>query len=293
MSTLIVGCGYLGRRVGRLLARRGEPVWGTVRSQARAAELAAEGIEPVLADVLDPGSLAGLPQADRVLYCVGFDRGSGAPLRAVAVAGLRDLLMRLPGTVGRLVYAGTTGVYGQEDGGWVDEESPAEPRHESGRVALEAEGVVQAFAAERRLTAVVVRFAGLYGPGRIIRRAALAAGEAIAGDPRGFLNLIHIDDAATAAVAALGRDRPGPLYLAGDDRPVRRCEYYERAAELLGAPRPRFEPLAAGDRANRRVANRRIKAELDLTLAYPDIQTGLPAALAAERAADAGTIAAG
>jgi nucleoside-diphosphate-sugar epimerase len=289
VSTLIVGCGYLGRRVGRLLSRRGERVWGTARSPARAEELRGWGIEPALADVLDPESLGSLPRADRVLYCVGYDRRAGVPLRDVYVEGLRNVLSRLPVPVGRLVYVGSTGVYGQDDGSWVDEESPARPRHESGRVGLEAEDLARTISAGWGRPAVVVRYAGLYGPGRIIRRAALAAGEAIVGDPRKYLNLIHIDDAAATAVAALERGEPGRLYLASDDRPVERREYYERVASLLGAPRPRFEPPAAGgpealrEEANRRVSNRRMKAELGVILSHPDISTGLPAALDAER----------
>jgi nucleoside-diphosphate-sugar epimerase len=289
MSTLIVGCGYLGRRVGRLLHGSGERVFGTTRTPARAAELAGWGVEPVLADVLDPDSLAALPEVDRVFYCVGFDRTAGLPLRTVYVDGLRHTLGRLIDRAGRLVYAGSTGVYGQDDGGWVDEDSPTEPRHESGRVGLDAEGVVREVAIGRGLPTIILRFSGLYGPERIIRRETLARGEPIVGDPSRFLNLIHIDDAAAAVVAALDRGRPGRIYLVSDDRPIERRAYYTLVAEHLGAPAPRFEPPAPDssesrrEEANKRIANRRMKEELGVALTYPDITTGVPAALAAER----------
>ncbi|MBX6314659.1 MAG: SDR family oxidoreductase, partial [Isosphaeraceae bacterium] len=237
MTTLILGCGYLGRRVGRLLHRRGDRVLGTARSPARAAELPAWGIEPVLADVLDPASLDRLPEADRIFYSVGFDRSAGVSMRHVYLDGLRCVLDHLHPGVHRLVYASSTGVYGQDDGGWVDEEAPTEPRHESGRVVLEAERLLRASA---RVPVILLRFAGLYGPGRIVRRAAVAAGEPIPGDPRRFLNLIHIEDAASAAVAALERGEPEQVYNISDDRPVERGEYYERLTELIGAPPPRF-----------------------------------------------------
>jgi nucleoside-diphosphate-sugar epimerase len=208
--------------------------------------------------VLDPASLAALPEVDRVFYCVGFDRTAGVPMRTVYVDGLRRALGRLLDRAGRLVYAGSTGVYGQDDGGWVDEDSPTEPRHEAGRVCLEGEAVVREVAGPGGLPAVVLRFAGLYGPGRIIRREALARGEPIAGDPSRFLNLVHVDDAAAAVAAALDRGRPGRTYLVGDDRPVERREYYERAAAHLGAPAPRFLPPAPGSpEARREEANKR------------------------------------
>lgn len=297
-SALIIGCGYLGRRVGRLLAGGMIRVQGTVRSAERAKKLPAWGIEPILADVLAPDSLARLPAAELAVYCVGFDRATARSYREVAVEGLRAALQQLAGRVGRLVYASSTGVYGQTDGGWVDEQSPTEPSHETGRALLEAEEVLGQCTAAGSIEGVILRFSGLYGPGRIIGRDRLLHGEPINGDPDSYLNLIHIDDAARAVVAALERGRPGRLYLASDDRPASRREYYGRLAELLGVAEPRFEspaesPAGARRDGNRRVSNRRLREELGLALNYRDFETGLPAALAAERAGDPASRAAG
>ena len=95
---------------------------------------------------------------------------------------------------------------------------------------------------------VILRFSGLYGPDRVIRRVLLERGEPIPGDPAGYLNLVHIDDAAQAAVAALEAARPDPLYLVSDDRPVERREYYALAARLLDAPPPRYRAIGRGSR---------------------------------------------
>ncbi len=285
MSTLIVGCGYLGARVGSMLVRRGDHVCGTVRSSGRAAEIASQGIDPVIADVLRPETLELLPAAERVLCCVGLDRAGGADMRTVYVEGLRNLLERLPALTRRLVHASSTSVYGQSAGEWVDEDSPAEPVQESGRVCLEAEGVTKHWARAAETSLVILRFSGLYGPDRVIRSALLQRGEPIPGDPARFLNLVHIDDAAQAAVAALAAAGPDPLYLVSDDRPIERREYYALAARLLDAPPPRYEPSAGGragavqDSANRRIANRRMHNGLGVKLRYPDITSGLPAAL--------------
>jgi nucleoside-diphosphate-sugar epimerase len=285
VSTLIVGCGYLGRRVGTMLRERGERVFGTTRSAAGADQLAALGIEPIVADVLDPGSLEAMPDTERIFSCVGFDRSAGVAMRAVYVEGLSNVLER---SRGRFVYASSTGVYGQDDGAWVDEEAATEPRHESGRIACEAEDRLRAMAANQSRPWVILRFAGLYGPGRIIQRAHIERGEPIRGDPARFLNLIHSDDAARAAIAALERGVEARIYNVCDDRPIPRREYYERLAEALDVEPPRFEPPAPGsmearrDQTNKRVANRRMKTELGVTLTYPDFTTGLHAALAAE-----------
>jgi nucleoside-diphosphate-sugar epimerase len=278
VSTLIVGCGYLGTRVGRQLALRGERVWGTVRSPARADALAARGIEPVIGDVLDRSSLRAWPAADRVFYAVGRDRSADVTMRTVYVDGLSQVLGELRARGVRLVYASTTGVYGQDDGGWVDEGAPTEPKHEAGQICLDAEGVARAWGERTGSPVVVVRFAGLYGPHRIPRRAAVERGESIAGAPSKFLNFIHVDDAASAAVAALDRGGAGRIYHASDGRPLTRLDAYTRLAERLNAPPPRFD-AAGGDRSNKRVANQRLRSELRVELGYPDFVHGLTAVL--------------
>jgi nucleoside-diphosphate-sugar epimerase len=285
MTTLIVGCGYLGRRIGARLSANGERVVGTVRSVEAAASLARWRIEPWIADVLRPNSFDRLPGFERIVYCVGFDRGAGASMRSVYVDGLSAVAPRLRRDIERLVYVSSTGVYGQDDGGWVDETSPTVPRHESGRICLEAERLVRAIHEEKAVRTIVIRYAGLYGPGRIVRRDAVARGAPLIGDPDRYLNLIHIDDAASAAMAVLDAPDPDDLYLAADDRPVPRREYYEEVARCLGAPTPRFQPPlpesveARREDSNKRVSNRTLRERLGLELRFPDIASGVPDAL--------------
>ncbi len=274
MTTLIVGCGYLGRRVAARLLARGERVIGTTRSPQWASSLAGFGIIPVVFDVL--GSSFDLPDFDRLVYCIGYDRGSGRAMREVYVDGLRRFFERAP-AFDRFVYTSSTGVYGQDDGSWVTEDDPAEPRHESGRICLDAEHEA------RDKGATVVRLAGLYGPGRIIRRAAILAGEPISGDPDRPVNLVQIDDAATATIAALDRGVTGLIYNVADDRPPSRRELYTITAQLLDAPAPTFVAgHSSREESNRRISNHRMKDDLAVALAYPDITTGLPASVSAE-----------
>ena len=291
-STLIFGCGYLGQRVGRLLVGRGEPVYGTTRSQANADRLREQGIEPVVLDVTEPASLVNLPEVRNVLYCVGFDRRAGRSIREVYVDGFRNALDALarqhPGTP--VVYASSTGVYGGDDGDWVDEATPVDPQTESGRACWEAEQLLVAGDLPAAFGSVVLRYAGLYGPNRIMRRESLQRGEPVVGNPDKFLNFIQIDDAAAITVWALdGAETAGhDLFLVSDGHPVTRTEFYGVTAELLGAPTPRFEapepgsPEAKREGSNKRIRNRKLIAawgNVSPGLRYPDIRAGLAASV--------------
>jgi nucleoside-diphosphate-sugar epimerase len=149
----------------------------------------------------------------------------------------------------RFLYVSSTSVYGQTDGSVVTESSPTDPVEESGRVVLEAEGVLRAAVPD----AIVLRFAGIYGPDRVLRRQALLAGEPLVGDADKWLNLIHVEDGVRAVLAAEARGRPGATYLVADGTPVRRRDFYTRAAELLGAPPAAFDHRPAQGEANRRI----------------------------------------
>jgi nucleoside-diphosphate-sugar epimerase len=268
LSHLILGCGYLGRVVARRWLDTGRRVAALTRS--RAHELRALGIEPILGDVTDPDLR--LPTADTVLFVVGLDRTAGKSMRDVYVGGLANVLKALP-AVRRFVYVSSTSVYAQADEAWVDESSPTEPIAENGRVVLDAERLLR----ERRPDAVVLRFAGIYGPGRGVRKTAVENGEPIAADPNGWLNLIHVEDGATAVLAAADRAPAGATYNVADDRPVTRREFYTEMSNLLGAPPPWF--TAAAERSNRRISNRKMRAELGVELRFPDFRAGLRDAL--------------
>ncbi len=275
MSVLIVGCGYLGLRAAKLWLAAGQQVHALTRGRADA--LRAEGIIPVVGDVTHPESLK-LPHTDTVLYAVGMDRSSGRTMQEVYVQGLRNVIEALGvasrQTATRFLYVSSTGVYGQTDGSWIDETSPTIPLEESGRVVLEAEAALK----ELRPDAVVLRFTGLYGSGRVLRRAALLADEPVPGSGEKFVNLIHADDGARAVLAAEARGTPGETYLIADDAPPTRRELFTLTAELIGAALPVFVG-GGGVEANRRVRNTKAKERLGWVPQYPTIREGLPASL--------------
>jgi nucleoside-diphosphate-sugar epimerase len=286
---LVVGCGYLGSRVARLWQAENDSVAVVTRSAERARRLQADGFVPFVADVTDPPSFENLRRLGAigsVLYAVGFDRASGKTMREVYVDGLRALLDALPTTIERVIYISSTGVYAQNDGSLIDENSACEPTREGGRTSLEAESVLRGHAAGTRT--IILRLAGIYGPGRIPRRDELLSGKPIAASPDAWLNLIHVDDAAQIVLAVEQQIRPPRLYLVSDGHPVRRREYYAEAARLFKAPPPVFsdlEPKALADRrgsTDKRVTIARLTGEVRFDFQFPSFREGLAASIAEE-----------
>lgn len=275
MDMLIVGCGYLGSRVAERWCAEGHRVFATTRG--RAEPLRGLGLEPIVCDVLDPPSLGALPVADTVVYCVGLDRGAGRSMAEVYVDGLRNVLAALP-RPRRFLYVSSTSVYGQTDGEEVDEQSATVPTEASGQIVLAAEELVRA----SPLPWMVLRFAGIYGPGRLLRRASLERGEPIAGDPEKWLNLIHVDDGATAVQVTARTSQSGTILNVSDGEPVRRRDFYSELAGLLGAPPPKFVP-SPPDPTDRRIVSLRLREVPGVSFRYPNYRVGLAAAWEVDR----------
>ena len=288
MNKLIFGCGYLGSRIARRWRDAGSTVHVVTRSCDRAAEFAAQGYQPIVADVNadvnDASSLVDLPVVDTVLVAIGYDRSERHTIEQVYAEGLRHVLAALPAATGRVIYISSTGVYGQTDDQWVDETTPCSPTRAGGIACLAAERVLAVHSFFPR--SVILRLAGIYGPGRVPYLDRLEAGEPIPAAAQGLLNLIHVDDAVTTVLAvAAATDLPA-TYCVSDGHPIERSAYYAEVARLIGAPPPRFvvpdADLHAAQRAtsSKRVRNTRLLADLSLQLAYPTYREGLAAILA-------------
>lgn len=283
MPKLIFGCGYLGRRVAERWQAAGETVYVVTRTTEKASQFAVNGLRPIVADLTASGSLAAVQQLtniDSVLFAVGFDRSSPS-IHRVYVEGLSHVLSQLPDGVQKFIYISSTGVYGQAAGDTVNEASPCQPLREGGKACLAAEQLLQQSTIGNR--AIILRLAGIYGPGRIPRAKDIASGAALAAPSKGWLNLIHVEDAAEIVVLAEQRATPPKLYCVSDGEPVQREDYYAELAQFLNAPPPRFtdpppESLAA-QRAgsDKRVANDLVMSELAPRFLYPTYREGLKA----------------
>lgn len=256
-SSLVVGCGFVGRELARRLVARGDDVVAVSRSG-----VSIPGVESLERDVTDSG--LDLPAADRVFYLVSAGARSPEAYRSVYVDGLEHTIEAAVDETTALVYGSSTGVYETDDGSWVDEETPLEPRSDRSRVLLEAEDVARAAGG------TAVRFGGLYGPGRLSPGRYLEDARVTSG----YVNLVHRDDAAAALLVAADGDHD--CYVAVDDEPAHRHEVARWLADYTG--RPAGELVDDVEGSNKRCANDRLRAAgWDPT--YPTFREGFAAVL--------------
>ncbi|MBV9126614.1 MAG: NAD-dependent epimerase/dehydratase family protein, partial [Verrucomicrobia bacterium] len=242
-SLLLVGCGFLGEATADFFHARGWRVTAWTGSAASAARLAALKPYPVEPSDIsrpdlgreNPASAAGGWEV--VIQCVAGGRGGGAETyRRVYLDGARHLLAAL--RPARFIFVGSTSVYAQTDGAWVDETSPAEPARETGRVLRETETHVLAHPG-----GTVARLAGLYGPRRSVLLKKFLAGEAvIEGDGSRWLNQIHRDDAAAALWHLAHSPVTAGIFNVADDTPLTQLALYHGLSERLGRPLPPSAP---------------------------------------------------
>ncbi|MCA9260984.1 MAG: NAD-dependent epimerase/dehydratase family protein [Planctomycetales bacterium] len=285
---LVIGCGYLGARAAALWHTRGDEVHVVTRSPEKAERWNHRGYHAWVADVVATEGWQQIPEVDTILYAVGYDRKAAPSIDDVYVGGVLRTLRQFS-KWRRFVYVSSTGVYGTADGdGWVDESTPPNPQRPGGVASWHAE---QALAADPRAgQAVALRMAGLYGPGRVPWSDALQRGDALAVEPEGWLNLIHIDDAAQIVAEATDWELDEEVdrlavYCVSDGHPVVRRDYYTEAARLLGVDAPSFaivdpdSPAAQRARVSRRVSSAKLQKRRGYALHYPSYREGLVHAL--------------
>ncbi len=282
MHVLIAGCGYVGTALALALVKEGHQVSGLRRTPS--PELESGGVKVLLADITDPKQLAVIGRGyDWIVNCTAAGGGE-REYEAVYVTGNRNLVEWLAkvGAQAKYVYTSSTSVYGQDDGSVVDEHSPAEPIAPTGRILVQAEDLVLREGKQRGVPAVILRLAGIYGPGRGYWFKQFISGQAvIEGSGDRVLNMVHRDDVAGAIIAALQRARPGEIYNVVDDEPVTQLAFLEWLSERLGRPLP--PRTAPGDVArkrgasNKRVSNCKLKRELQYQFKFPTFREGYAA----------------
>jgi nucleoside-diphosphate-sugar epimerase len=272
---LIAGCGDLGSGLGLAWTQAGGQAWGLRRQ----AERVPAPIVPIRADLLDLASLRALPaRPDAIVYIATPERYDALHYREAYVDGLANLLQAIP-QAGRgdcrLLFVSSTSVYGEDGGERVDEDTPARPTGFAGRHLLAAEQLL-----DGRENTVVVRFGGIYGPGRtrLIERARKAA--ATDAKPVLWTNRIHRDDCVGVLLHLLTLPAPERLYLGVDTRPVPLHTVLDWLAAAQGLPaRPR--PPAAGQERGKRCSSQRL-SDSGYRFLHPDFVSGYGALLATQ-----------
>lgn len=279
MRVLIVGCGYVGFPLGKELVRQGHEVFCLCRNPSN--ELSASGIVPLKADIVQPKTLAELPRNfDWVANCAASGGGTADDYRQLYLEGNRNLISWLAASPPKkFIYTSSTSVYGQNDGSFVTEESPARPEAITAKILVQTEELLLN-AAQNGFPTVILRVAGIYGPGRGHAFKQFLQGEArIEGDGSRFLNMVHRDDVVGIIIAALDHGKPGQIYNAVDNEPVSQLKFFECLAKELKQPLP---PVVAMDKetlrkrgtTNKQVSNKKLRASLNYQFKYPDFRAG-------------------
>ncbi|MEJ7592768.1 MAG: NAD-dependent epimerase/dehydratase family protein [Planctomycetaceae bacterium] len=286
-SALVAGCGYVGSRVAATWQARGLKVFAVTRSELKSQELINARITPILFDLSQATPIPQLPDVDVVLWSVGFERTSGTSRQAIWIDGLQRLLNALPPRrePRRILYMSSTSVYGEGHGQDVAENTVPNPTSEGGLACLAAEQLLQNFATQKSACVSILRFAGIYGPNRLLRRITeMQSNAPITSPPDEWLNLIHVDDAVTAIDCISRLESPPSLINIVASESVTRRQYYTTLAKLVDAPLPTFAsaPPESTSPFPRRGGNRRVvsvvRKSLQIPFRYDSIDDGLKAA---------------
>jgi len=294
-SVSIVGCGYTGRRLAARWIKLGAVVRGFATRPESLAQIAAVGAAPVLLDLDAPRGESTLDEqieAERgvegelIYYMVPPAKGCDGDPRLEHYLGS---LARLPQ---RLIYLSTTGVYGDQAGATVNEDTPPAPKTARAARRLAAENAVRAWGDARDVSWCILRVPGIYGPGRLpldrLRRGepAIVPREATPG------NRIHVADLVSACVAAgVAASADCRIFNVTDGSEDSATEFLLRVARIADLPAPPLLSRADAERAlsetswsflaeSRRVDNRRMLAELGFALEFHDLGAGIRASLA-------------
>jgi nucleoside-diphosphate-sugar epimerase len=278
---LIFGFGYSGRAIAKAANQAGMEVWATSRDPASVAPQA--GVTIISFDSAE------LPIRDAAsIVATAAPDDAGDPVLARYATQIRD--SRSLKWIG---YLSTTGVYGDRDGGWVDEDTPVAPQSARAQRRVQAEAAWSEFAANRAVD--IFRLAGIYGPGRSMFDDLRQGAARRVVKPGHLFGRIHRDDIAAGVLAAM-RQTPQPgkrIFNFSDDVPAASADVVVEAARLLGVEPPAPVPYAQAAAKmspmglsfwaeNRRVANAKTKAALGIDWKYPSYRQGLRAILVEE-----------
>ena len=264
---LIAGCGDIGCRLGTQLSEDGHTVYGLRRD----ADKIPSPIQPIEAD-LAQDSLDLPDDLDFVFYTASAGKYNDFAYYQAYVSGLKNLLGALKGQkIKRFFFTSSSSVFGQSDGEWVTEDSPTQDNNFSTRRLLEGE----ALALDCGFPSTIVRFGGIYGPGRTHIIDLVLKGKAHCMEDV-YSNRIHVEDCVGIFKHLMNLDKLDPLYIGVDNQPTPSCEVYEWLAEQLSVGYiEHTEPTENSRtmRSNKRLSNAKIRAT-GYEFIYPTYQEG-------------------
>lgn len=284
---LIVGCGYVGRRLAAHLTPT-HTVTAIVASERSARELARDGLNAAAVDLDGVQRTHPLLQhdADTTIFYLAPPPGTGE-----SDTRINRFLELSKGAPAALVYMSTTGVYGNAEGAAVDESTPVNPLTQRAQRRVSAEEITRVWCAERQVRRVVLRVPGIYGPQRLPLDRLRQGEPVVREEEAGYSNHIHVDDLVEICLCVARNEEARGIYNATDGNHITSTAFARLVATAAGLPMPRevsmdeaqltFSPMRLSFlNESRRVSNQRLLKHLGVKLKYADVAEGIRASLA-------------
>lgn len=283
----IIGCGDIGSRVARLALDSNIAVTALSRHMSKCSVLQETATVLVQGDLDDENAVPNLDMSGGAVLYSAPPPGGG-----ILDTRVRNFLasIRKGCEPAKLVYISTTSVYGDCGDELVTEERPTNPGNHTAKRRLDAENSFRAWGKERGVSVVILRVAGIYGPGRIPMDRIFGGHPLLSEAESGCSNRIHAGDLARICLAALDKGENGDIFNVCDGETTTLTAYFNAITDLLGLPRLPQVPLSEARKVmtplmfgymteSRRIDNSRMLAKLGITLQHPNLQAGLKASL--------------
>lgn len=290
VNIFIIGCGYVGTIVAQKWGKDNRSVTALARSAVSASKLQAQGIQTHSGDLDNAATLQQLPVAGNIVYYF-----APPPPNGTIDSRMHHFIAALnPATPPQqIIYLSTSGVYGDNQGAWVTEETPVNPQAERALRRLDAETTLTGWCVAHRVPLTILRVAGIYGPDKLPIKRLQQGIPVLRKEECGYTNRIHIEDLVNICVAAAKRGEGSEIYNVSDGHPGTMTDYFNAVADALALPRPPIITLQQAHQQltpamrsylteSRRLDNRKLLEKLGITLHYPDLATGLRAITAGD-----------
>ncbi len=284
----IAGCGYIGGRVAQLLREEGAEVTCVVRSGEHGDQLRSEGFSTLICAFDDPGNIPDLDVGGSVIFYFVPPPGGG-----IMDSRARNFCAALAASAApaKIIYMSATSVYGDVGNAVVTELSPTVPTTAMGKRRLDAEAAFLEYGAERGVPVIILRVAGIYGPGRLPLMQISQGQPLLREEESGPSNRIHCDDLVQVCLAAAEKGEGEDVFNVSDGHPSSMTTYFNACADALGFPRQPQVSLEEARRVmsplmfsyvseTREVDNARMLERLGIKLRYPTLSDGVNASVA-------------
>jgi len=278
-SILIAGCGYIGKKVARLLQHNNKSFSALVNTEKSLQFCQQQDIACQIMNLDDDTHSLKL-RADIILYTIAPQPRGNTDTR------IKRFLSSLTHAPKKIILISTTGVYGNCQGNWIDENSPIKPQADRAKRRINAEQQLTDYAQQHHFEIVILRVAGIYAADKLPLKRIQSGEPILREEDSGFSNRIHADDLAQICFEACTSHKMQGIYNCTDGHPSTMCDYFKRVAKALDLPAPREinieqtkKELSAGMLSylaeSKRIRNDRLLNDLNKPLAYPNLDLGL------------------